>query len=194
MTKKVRYGMSSMLNHGCQMFAEKAMNEDAFDDVINISQKNLAALIFGYTSIEAFINEIISVSEVSIKLTQPKKYFDTLIELEKKLSIKEKYNLLAAILKANLWDSSTEPFQSFEIIQTIRNEVIHSKGKWQSAGDLPINKLKPLFGSFNLNDKPEKSWQSELFQCKEFGLWVFEKTRELKENIHSNLLSKIEKK
>lgn len=193
MANKIRYGMSTMLNHGCQKFGEKALNEDTFDDIINISQKNLAALIFGYTSIEAFINEIITISEVSKRLSINKKYFEVLIEFEKKLTIKDKYNLLAGLLRSDIWDSSKEPFQSFEIIQTIRNEVIHHKGRWDNEGDLPIKKLKPLFDKFKINLPNEKTWQGELFQCKEFGMWVFKKTDNLKKNIHENLLSKIEK-
>lgn len=183
-----------MLDHGCQKFAEKASNEKTFDDIINLAQKNMAALIFGHTSIEAFINEIITVSEVSPKLTVRKEYFDVLIDLEKKLSIKEKYNLLSSILRAETWDSSREPFQSFEMIQTIRNEVIHHKGRWHDEGEIPIKKLKPLFQKFNLNIDSDKTWQSELFQCREFGTWIHTHISDLRKEIHKNLLSRIERK
>ena len=184
--------MSTMLIHGCQGFAEKAANEGPFDDRINLSQKNMAALIFGYTSIEAFINEIITISEVSNNLAVPKDYLVFLVDLERKLSIKEKYNVLAGLLAANLWDSSTEPFQSFEIIQSIRNIVIHHKGNWHRKGEIPFKKLRPVFDRFKLNNTPERSWQSELFNCKEFGHWVYEKCSELRKDIHKNLLEKIE--
>ena len=182
-----------MLNNGCEKFAEKALKENALDDIINISQKNMAALIFGYTSIEAFINEIISISEVSKRLSINRKYFEILIDLERKLTIKDKYNLLAGLLRAEVWNSSKEPFQSFETIQTIRNEVIHHKGKWYKEGALPIKKLKPLFDKFKIDFPQDNSWQGGLFQCKEFGLWIFESIDNLKKNIHENLLMKIEK-
>lgn len=185
--------MSAMLNHGCQKFGEKALNEDTFDDIINISQKNIAALIFGYTSIEALINEIIAISKVSKRLSINKDYFEVLIDLEKRLTIKDKYNLLAGLLRADVWDSSKEPFQSFETIQAIRNEVIHHKGRWGDEGELPIRKMKSLFDKFKIKLSNEKSWQGELFQCREFGMWVFESTDSLKKNIHENLLRKIEK-
>jgi len=54
MTKKVRYIMSSTLLQGCQRFSDKALNEGDID----LTHHNLATLIFGYTSIEARINEL----------------------------------------------------------------------------------------------------------------------------------------
>ncbi len=183
--------MSMMLDVGCKNFAETALTENDFNDRINISQKNMAALIFGYTSIEAFINEVISISEVSNKLSKPKEYFDSIIELGKKLSIKDKYNLLAILLDVELWDSSSEPFQSFEIIQTIRNEVIHHKGNWHEHGGIPIKKLKPVFDKFKLKSL-STSWQSELFLCNDFGAWIYEKSNAMRKQIHEKILRKIE--
>lgn len=186
-----RYATSAMLMDGCKKFAIKANTEDDFQDILNISQINIAALIFGYTSIEVTMNEIISLSEVVQNIADKQKKIKTLLNLEKKQSIKEKYDGLAIILGANNWDSSIEPFQSFEIIQTIRNEIIHHKGKWRNPGEVSVKKIKFLLEKLDLNHSP-KNWESELFMYKGFGQWVFERVSELEKNIKTNLLTLIE--
>ena len=96
------------------------------------------------------------------------------------------------LLNQEVWDNSKEPFQSFNIIQTIRNEIIHYKGDFKETGKLPIKKLKPLFDILRLNSASEKSWPRELFRCREFGTWVYDKVEQMNslitERIGKNLL------
>lgn len=173
--------MSSTLLQGCQRFSDKALNEGDIDLIHN----NLATLIFGYTSIEAKINELVSLCKVVKNLKVPSDHLFTIKKLERKLTIRDKFNLLVGLLKQEVWDNSKEPFQSFNIIQTIRNEIIHYKGDFKETGKLPIKKLKPLFAILGLNSAPEKSWPRELFRCKKFGTWVHDKVKQM-----NNLIDK----
>jgi len=180
--------MSLTLLQGCHSFVEKALEEDYSDDKLTITQINLDTLIFGYTSIEARINELISIDKFVKKLKVSSDYLKTLKDIEQKLTIKDKYNLLAELLNIQVWNSSAEPFQAFEIIQTIRDEVIHYKGDFYPRGELPINKIKPLFDKLNLNHATEKSWQRELFGCRVFGKWIDEKIVEINKLISAEIL------
>ena len=187
MARKVSFKMSSTLIQGCQRLSLKAFN----DGEIALFYINLAIYIFGYSCIEVTCNELVSLYEVEKNLKIPSDYLLTLKKIEQKLTIRDKFNLLVGLLNQEVWDNSKEPFQSFNIIQTIRNEIIHYKGDFDETGKLPIKKLMPLFTILGLNSAPERSWPRELFNCREFGIWVYDKVQQMNnlitERIYKNL-------
>jgi len=175
--KKIRASMQ-MFSHdlldGCIMFAELAKKAQSEN---KIRCYNTACIFFATSSIEAKINEWISIAQACYK-DEPKSFCHSLAPLVKKLTLSEKWNLIAANENGTLWDKSKEPFQSYELIISLRNELTHYKGQFLEKGGAPNRKIKDLMNRFGIKGKSKfveddtYSWVHDLLSCRELGKWI----------------------
>jgi hypothetical protein len=172
---------SSDLIRGCQDFAEKARNADT-DEKARIY--NTACLFFATSMIEAKLNEWISIMQVCFK-DEPKSFWHALAPLVKSLKNDEKWNLIATQHEnSTLWDNGKEPFQSFSLIVSLRNEIVHYKGELLPKDTPPLKKIKGLMDFLGVQSRASfveddcSAWAYDLLNSRNLGPWVAAKTSE----------------
>jgi hypothetical protein len=171
------YGFSHDLLVGCREFAEfsKAANDNnaAFS-------MNIACALFGGSYLEARLNEEIAqmANGPGRKIRPTRKFWTVLYEDQKDMAPKQKWNLIASTYRGRLWDPSVEPFQSYDLVLSLRNELAHYKGIVTRKSDPPVKKLRALMARFKGPRDPMMkafrvaSWVDELLSAPEPGSWV----------------------
>jgi hypothetical protein len=177
---------SADLIAGCRKFAILA------NETIGVNQAlhfNTACIFLATSAIEAEINELISVAQACYK-EEPKSFCHALSpSLIKKLSMTEKWNLIAANENGSLWNGTIEPFQSFDLINSLRNELVHYKGKMLPKGEAPNRKIKGLLDRFGIEDNSLfkeddcSGWVRALLNNKKLGLWVADRIEDFSSQI-----------
>ncbi|BFM14750.1 hypothetical protein R50073_09330 [Maricurvus nonylphenolicus] len=164
--------------HGCRRFAELASSSDNEQD---IRVFNSSSIINAACFLEARINEEISIGVLcyGFEPESPKsKEWATIQNLQKKLTVQEKWDLVSLRTNGDLWDKSREPFQSFEIISSLRNELVHFKGEFLGKDETPNKKIAGLMKKLGISSSATwveddcSSWVSELLKSKELAAWV----------------------
>lgn len=109
---RAMYPFSFDLHNGAHFFADAAVTEA---DEKRRRYLNTAAIIFAAATIEAVLNEQISLrSELGIDehLSQiPHEFFEALANAQRTISLKDKWNLFTSVRGGQMWDSGVEPFQ-----------------------------------------------------------------------------------
>jgi len=179
--KAVMEMFSADLIGGCRMFANLAKETKSVNEVIHF---NTACIFFATSSIEAKINEWVSLAQACYK-DEPNSFCHSLSpQLIKKLKLSEKWDLIAANGNGILWNNSIEPFQSYELINSLRNELIHYKGMLLPKDEAPNRKIKGLMNRFGIKSNSTfteddcSGWVRDLLNCRELGLWVAERTED----------------
>lgn len=186
--KPIRAAMhmfSADLISGCRMFAEMATKAKSVNEV---RYYNTACIFFANSSIEAKINEWVSITQACFK-EEPKSFCHSLAPLVKKLKLSEKWDLIASNGNGTLWDKGKEPFQSYEVISSLRNELVHYKGQLLPKNEAPNRKIKGLMDRFGIKSQSTfiendcSGWVSDLLNCRELGNWVATMTEDFFNNI-----------
>jgi hypothetical protein len=177
MSWKARYGLSTQLIVGIERLSRSVIEGNDFDDFFTIHQKNLTSILFSVNCIEAKINELVAVFGIDNRTSIHDK-IQVIFDIEKKISLIEKYNLVCSYLNEELWDASNEPFQSFEIIQILRNEIVHYKGKFEKKGIYP-KKLNNLFKKIKCVVTKDDIWLKCILENKNLSPWILEITKRM---------------
>jgi hypothetical protein len=180
---RAMYPLSFDLLGGSYFFADAA---NAETDDKRRRYYNTSCIVFAAATIEAVLNEQLSLRNVFGSDNEmrhiPKEYFAALANAQKAISLRDKWNLFVTVRGGRPWDSSQEPFQSYDLIITIRNELLHYKAEFLAHMEAPIRKLQPLIERFcptqNLTTMDEVTvWLNCLLESRELGSWVKEKLR-----------------
>ncbi|OKL40841.1 hypothetical protein [Pontibacter flavimaris] len=186
MGTKQRYNLSSQFIVGLESIANSITTPSQVTDFLSIHQKNLTAILYAVTYIEAKINEFIAVFEIDTR-TKLHSSIKAVTDVQRKISVIEKFNLLCILLNENSWDSSKEPFQSFEMIIFIRNEVVHYKGKFEDGGKYP-KKIKNLFHELDCTVEENKLWLNVLLECDRLPSWILKVVNRIDDTINKKIL------
>ncbi|GGK54543.1 hypothetical protein [Amphritea balenae] len=164
--------------HGCKKFAELARSSENEQDIRIF---NSSSIINAACFLEARINEEISIGVLCYGFEEDSpesKEWSTIQNLQKKLTVQEKWDLVSLRTNGALWDKGREPFQSFEIISSLRNELVHFKGEFLGKDEAPNKKIAGLMKSFGVSSSATwieddcSSWVSDLLNSKELSVWV----------------------
>ncbi len=169
---------SSTLIDGYNKFADNAENRDLSDDVM---VNNSGCILFSISAIEGKLNEFISI-QLMIDMNDGIPFLKELKKMERTISIEEKWNFLAEIFKFNKWNNSKEPFQSYNTIKSLRNELVHYKGTPYGKDETPTKKIKGLMNELNVSSKASfieddcSTWIDDMLNSPKLGKWVVKKT------------------
>jgi len=186
--KHIRAAMETFsidLISGCRMFADLSKKAKSINE---IKYFNTACILFATSSIEAKINECVSIAQ-AVHKEEPKSFYHSLAPLMRKLRLSEKWNLIASNENGTLWDKEKEPFQSHELISSLRNELVHYKGHLLPKAEVPNRKIKSLMDKFGITNKSifmedeASGWVNDLLNCRELGNWVALRTVEFDNSI-----------
>lgn len=164
------------LTHGYHRFAELAAAEEhpRFRRA-----HNAACVVFAAATIEAILNERISLERTIWKDPQRAEFVEALAAVQRSLGLKDKWNLFASVRGNAAWDSAKEPFQSWDIIMSIRNELLHFKGEFLGHLEPPVKRIAPLMARLGvppeLAEEPIVYWLNSVLGSRELGKWVVEK-------------------
>jgi len=164
--------------HGCKKFSELASSSENKQD---IRVFNSSSIINAACFLEARINEEISIGVMCHSFEEDslesKEWF-TIQNLQKKLTVQEKWDLVALRKNGVLWDKGREPFQSFEIISSLRNELVHFKGEFLGKDQAPNKKIEGLMKNLGVSSSATwmeddcSSWVADLLNSKELSVWI----------------------
>ena len=190
MTTFTRYPLSDQVKGGLKRIAEYIDQNKSEDNYLNLHQLNICAIYFAVNIIEARINEFINVYKADNRTFLYDK-IDIIIDIYKKTKIKDKYNLICSLLDEDTWNSSKEPFQSFEIIEFLRNEFIHYKGEYQIRDKLPPKKVINLSHKIGVTFPPNSLWINDVLGSNKLAPWIYDITDKMEKIILDRLLNKM---
>lgn len=174
---KSMYLFSNDLFWGCKYYAEKAKKASKPFEII---ASNTACVFYAGSFLEAKVNEFIALTASSMDkdIKPTSEFWQVLLELQKDMKLKDKWNLIASIKPGRQWEGAVEPFQSYVLLLTLRNELVHYKGRFSKDDDLPVKKLKALTQRFKgLKDIKMQAmgvscWVHELLTAPDLGCWI----------------------
>ncbi len=185
----VMHIFSSDFIRGCSWFADKIKTAEYDDEVRSL---NTACIFFATSAIEAKVNEQISIAKQCF-MDEPSSFWHALAPLVKTIKTEEKWNLIASHENGTLWDKGREPFQSFDLIASLRNELIHYKGEFLPKDTPPTNKIKGLMELLGVKSEANfieddcSAWVYDLLNSRDLGNWVVSKLKDFEVNFMSLL-------
>ena len=148
---------------------------DAQNRAAKEPEQALVSLIFSYSALEAFINETLSVTEQfsgGRRSDDEKKFYALMLQLqEKKDSTEQKYHLSKILFTGSPWQKGDEPFQRFDFLKRLRNELIHKKSETTATvRDLSTNEMSVTMSKNNLINGLKK--RQLIDNTDELGSWL----------------------
>ena len=189
--KAAMHTYSDDLIKGCQKFSDMALKST---DINDIRLYNSSCIFFAVSSIEAKLNEWISLSKEI--LTDDSEAWLEVSRLSRTLSLKDKWNLVAPIQKGRAWVSGKEPFQSFETLISLRNELIHYKGEFLGKDEAPNKRIARLMETLGLQSPSTfieddcSSWLADLLNSNKLGEWAYSVVKTFYDNFLILLVGK----
>ena len=185
------YSFSIDFLAGCQIYARLAQETDKAQE---IRVFNTSCITCAASYLEAKLNEDIAIARLCFDDDSKEgKGWRVIQEVQRKLSVQEKWNLIAAQLEGQVWDGGKEPFQSFDTIHSLRNELIHYKGELLGRDEAPSNRIKSLMVRFAASSQASwiesdcSSWVTDLLSKSKLAEWICERTRDLDSQYHGLL-------
>ena len=179
--KSAMFPFSTDLIRGCEKFSRLCSESS---DTKDIRVFNTSCIFSAVSYLEAKINESVSTAKLFLDDGDSEgKIWRVIHDLQKKLSIQEKWDLMASVRNGVLWDASREPFQSFETIVSLRNELVHYKGTFFGRDETPNKRISGLLTKFSIKSESTwvesdcSSWVTDLLNVKELSQWVLEKIK-----------------
>jgi hypothetical protein len=176
------YKFSEDLLSGVRFFAHLATNSENQQQTIHF---NTSCIFLAGSYIESWLNETIATysSMGPDSGVRPSPDFWIALDLSQStMSLKVKWDLIASIDGGTPWDLAREPFQSYGLILSLRNELVHFKGKFDSGEKPPVKKITKLLEKFSGDSQPSlvleamasSSWVHNLLTARPLGTWVAE--------------------
>lgn len=177
------YLFSHDLVWGCRHYARVA--KEAQSD-FEVSLANTSSVLMAASVLEAKLNEL-SAQVTALSPEEPRAplaFWKVLHDVRKDMKFKDKWNLIASVSGGEVWDASREPFQSYELITSVRNELVHYKSEYGEGGKPPVRKIEALIQRFKgagfvfTFEPTDASWVSTLLTARELAEWVAEVVEE----------------
>jgi hypothetical protein len=156
---------------------------DAITDTEPGQQDALIAVVFAAASVEAFINEAAMLAGLRFRpgLTDPPsvaRFKDLLDEAEvSHASTRLKYLLAGSVLLDQAYEKGRQPYQNFDLLLKVRDEVIHLKGERfrMVNGNIVLTERKNIIralGSRHLVDVGANTGFTNLISTRAVARWA----------------------
>jgi hypothetical protein len=162
---------------------------------LDITIRNATAIFLGGSYLEAYLNEQIALHARLSKDKDQKRarQWQTLDQQQSDLSAIQKWSLVTAFTGGKEWDGGVPPFQDYETLVSLRNELVHFKGRWTVAGEPPVKRFKDLVTRFGEDPTIIETamgvnfWVSALMRSPKLLDWVSQTIFDLEEPIEEFL-------
>jgi len=162
---------------GCKKFTELTNISEILQDITIF---NTSCIINAASYLEAKINEEISIAVICYEESDAEgKAWRAIQNVQKKLTVQEKWDLVALRTNGTEWNKAIEPFQSIELIISLRNELVHYKGAFLGKDEAPNKKITSLMNQLGVSSKATwieddcSSWVADLLCSKKLAEWVY---------------------
>jgi hypothetical protein len=169
---KALYLFSNDLVWGCRYYARQA--RQASSEYLRLVA-NMSCVFLGGSYVEARLNELTAnVTAVAGEPPTPLPFWQVLHGRRRDLGFKDKWDLIASVSKGQQWDASKEPFQSYDDIVSLRNELVHYKADYGDMSEPTVARMRGLLRRFKGAGfgYPDASWVTVLLTADELGEWV----------------------
>lgn len=164
---------------GCRKFSELAQETDDGQEVMIYGT---SCIVNAACFLEAKLNEEVTIARICFdEGSDERKPWDKVKESERLNSVLQKWNLVAALTGGCRWNSGEDPFQSFETISSLRNELVHFKGDLLGKDEAPSRRIAGLMRQLGVKTEATwieddcSSWVTDLLSEKSTIRWVSEK-------------------
>lgn len=175
--KSSMYSFSANCLAGCKKFSELANISEISQDITIF---NTSCIINAASYLDAKINEEISIAVICYEESDSEsKAWRAIQNLQKKLNVQEKWDLVALRTDGVEWNKAVEPFQSIELIISLRNQLVHYKGAFLGKDEAPNKKITGLMKQLGVSSNAKwveddcSSWLSDLLRSKKLAEWVY---------------------
>jgi hypothetical protein len=139
----------------------------------------LTAVILCHTSLEAYVNEFLAIR----KSAGGGKWEAAISELQR-ANFHEKWALAAIILGEKSFEKSAEPYQSFSLLCTLRNALIHYDPQFLPITEFPTKRLGSLETKFPFSYPGRTLWTNQVLNL-ECARWACRTVREMIGKFHN---------
>lgn len=158
----------------CRFNAKTAKEADS---LIALRTSNIGAIFAAGSYVEARLNEISAQVKNTGALERTKHFWDHIHKTRKDRPFIDKWNLISSQHNGIRWESSVEPFQSYDLIMSLRNELVHYKGDFGDSTKPPTKKLMGLISKLRSKDENEDDslsdfWIDEFLNSKQLAPWI----------------------
>lgn len=174
---------------GCRKFSELAQGTD---DGREVMIYGTSCIVNAACFLEAKLNEEVAIARICFdEGSDERKRWDEIREGERRNSVPQKWNRIAALTGGCRWNSGKDPFQSFETISSLRNELVHFKGDLLGKDEAPTRKIAELMRQLGVqseatwSDDDCSSWVTDLLSGKSVVRWVSEKITSFDQQYYS---------
>lgn len=165
---------SNDLYEGCKHFAHLA---ESFENTGDIRLANTSCILFGVSAIEAKLNESISVG-AAIEADCSDTVWTEIQKSQMRSSLRDKWDRIGTDFEGALWNSGQEPFQSYELVVALRNELTHYKGTMFGKDETPNKRVAHIMRTLGVKSEASfteddcSCWVSDLLESRDLGRWV----------------------
>lgn len=150
---------------GCQKFAELAKQTDNKQELIIFST---SCIVNAACYLEAKLNEEVAISRIFLNEgSEEGRRWGEIKKSERRTTVPEKWDKISSLTGGCKWIHGEDPFQSFETITSLRNELLHYKGDLLGKDEAPSRRIEALMR--HLGIKSEASWVED-----ECSTWVID--------------------
>lgn len=176
---------SNDLYEGCEHFAHLA---ESFENTGDVRLANTSCILFGVSAVEAKLNEMVSVgAALGVDCTDT--VWTEIQKSQMRSSLREKWDRIGTDCGGAVWDSGKEPFQSYELVVALRNELTHYKGTMFGKDETPNKRIAHIMRALGVKSEASftedncSSWVSDLLESRYLGRWVVNSVRPLWEQM-----------
>ena len=164
---------------GCRKFSTLAQETD---DIQEVRIYSASCIVNAACFLEAKLNEEVAIARICFdEESDERKRWDDIKKGERRTSVSQKWNQIAELTSGCRWNSGQDPFQSFETIISLRNELVHFKGELLGKDEAPSRKIAGLMRQLGVQSEATwieddcSSWVTDLLSKKSVARWVSEK-------------------
>lgn len=155
--QRLSYALQEAITH-YRTVAETTENDK------ELEYANLSCIFFASSFFEARFNETATMFSL-VEDTDQQQLWKLVSSEDRSLSFKLKWNIVAAATNGESWNSDKEPFQSWDEIFSLRNELVHYKSRLLEAGKVPVARLSHLAERLGIGDLHIGNEGSQWVRC-----------------------------
>ena len=181
------YDFSSDLFECCKYNAYLAKNAEKD---FQVRSANMSCVLFSISSIEAKLNELIS---MYASIGEEDSVWKQVQKNHERKSTAEKWNIIVQTTGGKRWRHDLEPFKSFNLVKGLRNELVHFKGELLEKDQAPNRKIQIIMEKLGVKSAASfmeddcSSWVSDLLDCKDLAPLIVEYISPIFENMNEYL-------
>jgi hypothetical protein len=125
-----------------------------------------AAVILLHSCLEAYLNEFLA----TMRQLEAQKCGSAISQLDR-VDLKQKWLRAPLIFGTSTFDTSAEPYQSFCLFVSLRNELVHYVPRFRTPEEYPSKKIKALSSKFIFAYKGSADWTTQVLtlNCARWG-------------------------